>query len=465
MPGFGAIVTRTAAIVAGVVLAVPALATGQGAALAATRRVSSGAALVRQAASLRMPASGRRLSAGRAQALAKATGRPVVASALTSAMSQTMANPDGSFTLAESVRPVRAWRHGRWLALNPSLHRNGNGTVSPAVTVNAVTLSGGGSGALAVVTTAGRTLTLSWPGTLPAPVISGSTATYPDVLMGVDLVVTVDSQGDVSDVLVVKSASAAASPALASLRLGASAPGLAVTADSAGNLRVAASATAQPVFTAPVPQMWDSAPPPSGATIAGSGGTAVVTPADVPAYSSVAGPGAGAHTGQVGVSVTGGAITLSPSASVLAGAGVVYPVYIDPMWYPVAGGLSWSHEIASYSPGSTNVNTGGDLQVGLCDFAFCNNGGGWVARSLFAMTIPTVLRGAVIKDSNISMTDVAAASCTASGNSAQLWATGSAKSSTWNSKPNHQQEIEQEDFACRTRTPTPGQSASTAPTT
>lgn len=387
------------------------------------------------------------LSAGRAQALARATRRPVVASALTTTTSQTTANPDGTFTLTESVRPVRAWRHGRWAALDPTLRRDSNGTVSPALTTSQVALSGGGSGPLAVLATAGRTLTLSWPaGRLPAPGLSGPTAVYSNVLPGVDLDLTVDSQGDVTDVLVVKSASAAADPALASIKFGVSAPGLSVTADKAGNLRAAASGTAQPVFTAPAPRMWDSARPPSGARIAANS-------PGLPGYSSTAGPGAGAHTAPVAVSPGGKTITLSPAAAVLKGPG---PVFIDPSWYPAGGGLSWSHEIASYSPGSTNVNTGGDLQVGLCDFSTCGNGNNWVARTLFAMTIPTVLRGAEIDKSNIWMTDVAADTCTTSGNSTQLWATGSAKSSTWNSKPNHQQEIEQENFAYQDPNAYPG---------
>ncbi len=62
---------------------------------------------------------------------------------------------------------------------------------SPAVTTSPVALSGGGSGPLAVLATAGRTLTLSWSaGALPTPTLSGSTATYANVLAGVDLIVT-----------------------------------------------------------------------------------------------------------------------------------------------------------------------------------------------------------------------------------------------------------------------------------
>lgn len=56
-------------------------------------------------------------------------------------------------------------------------------------------------------------MSLGWPGLLPEPRLDGATATYPEVFNGVDLRLTADAEG-FQRVLVVKSAEAAANPAL-----------------------------------------------------------------------------------------------------------------------------------------------------------------------------------------------------------------------------------------------------------
>lgn len=60
---------------------------------------------------------------------------------------------------------------------------------------------------------------MTWPGTLPAPTLSGNTATYA-VRTGVDLKVTVTPEG-VSQQVVIKDRAAAADPALAKRTFGA----------------------------------------------------------------------------------------------------------------------------------------------------------------------------------------------------------------------------------------------------
>jgi hypothetical protein len=387
------------------------------------------------------------LSASQALARARAIGKPVVASALTTPTSETTARPGGEFTLTQTLMPVRAYQDGAWRALNPELHRNADRTVSPAVTTGGLVLSGGGTAPLAVMTSHGRSMTLWWPRALPAPTLSGATATYADVLPGVDLEVTVSPQGGFSDVLVIKDSAAAANPALESLQLRASAPNLGITATD-GGLRVAASNTAQPVFSALAPQMWDSAPPPTGTRIvAGQGGTPLASPSGLPAYSSAATPGAGAHVSRVPLTVSGGMIDLAPSRAALTARGLVFPLYIDPSFEsdPVGGKADNWTQVDSGFPTTSYWDESSDLQLGYCDFSGCDGLG--VARDFIKMPISTELTTKTHIDSAyMYMTDVWSASCTKEA--VQLWTTGTISSSTtWNKQPSFLSDLQSQSFA------------------
>jgi hypothetical protein len=375
------------------------------------------------------------LSAFQASARAKKTGQPVVASALTTPTSVTTARPGGSFTVTESLVPERAYKDGRWQALNPDLHQNADHTVAPAVTTSGLVLSGGGDGPLAVLSSHGRSMSLWWPGRLPVPTLSGATATYASVLPGVDLAVTADPQGGLSDVLVIKDAAAAADPALASLRLRVSAPGLKVSADAAGNLRVAASPAAEPVFTALAPQMWDSAPPAAGTVVRAQNGTLVTKPGGQAAYSSEAAPGAGARVWQVPLSASGNTISLAPPRAALTAPGNVYPLYIDPSFEsdPVGEDNSAWTQVDEGFPTTSYWDESSDLQVGYCDWSSCN--GLTLARSFFRMPVPSQLTTKTsINSAYVYMTEEWASSCTPEA--IDLRTTGGISSSTdWDDQP------------------------------
>ena len=207
------------------------------------------------------PGTRTQLTASGALRLARRTRHRVTATALTTPTSVTSASPDGTLTVSQTLRPVRAWHNGGWKSLSPALHHERDGHVSPAVTSNGLTLSGGGTSPLAVMTADARTLALSWPGSLPAPTLSGSTATYANVLPGVDLVVTADDQGGFSDTLVVHSAAAAANPALASLSLGVATPGSTLSTDAAGDFSAAIGPADPAMITAQTPRACGTPPP------------------------------------------------------------------------------------------------------------------------------------------------------------------------------------------------------------
>ena len=308
-----------------------------------------------------------------ASAKAAATGKAVSVDAATTPTETEVANPNGSFTLNQSVAPVRKYADGAWKRLDNTLVRNADGSISPALTTTSLTLSGGGSSPLAEMKDLGQSMSLSLPASfdgLPTPTLSGSTATYPDVLSGVDLQVIADTQGGFSEVLVVKNATAAANPALTSLHFTTRTKGVSLASDSAGNI-TAKDHEGHTVFAAPAPRMWDSATstaggsssPPAGHAASSDLTPSVTSPAGQvdpstgdPVESSAKAPGTGAHIAPIQADYHSGAIQLTPDSSLLNSTSTVYPLYIDPAY--AAGGVlqAWTY-VDSYHSGTSYWKT------------------------------------------------------------------------------------------------------------
>lgn len=353
------------------------------------------------------------LTAAGASQRAKASKKPVVVDSMTTATTQVTANPDGSFTRTQSLRPTRMQRNGTWVNLDPTLHPNTNGTVSPNATSGDVALSGGGTGPFATLIGAGHEVSFTLPMTLPAPTISGATATYANVLPNVDLAVTVDGQGGVSDVFVVKTAAAATNPALQSLRITTATQGLTVSSDAGNNLWFD-DATGTPVYSATAPLMWDSAPIPSGITsAANAAGQQMDVQTGLPVTSTPQSPAEQAHRAPVAVSVSDNTIVLTPNAALFTAASTTYPVDVDPSisFNPdsYGGNADWT-EVESGFPNQTMWHQSGQEQVGDCGWPGCNGLG--VARSLFQVSTGP-LRGTTIISAWFNVTDEYAPSCAA----------------------------------------------------
>jgi hypothetical protein len=244
----------------------------------------------------------------------------VTVAAQTTETSMTVANPNGSLTTTTHVLPVRVKLGGTWRPVNATLHRDAAGSWSPAATPSGVVLSNGGPGPLVTLSSAdGHRVSLSFPGTLTRPVVTGNTATYRSVLPGVDLKVIVDTLGGISTTLVLHDAAAAANPALRTLRLGLAASGLHVSTDAGGNLAITGP-HGRAEFSSPPPAMWDSARQHASDQRAGADATS--------ATSSVTGPGTGAQVGKVSLRVSGGALALTPDQSLMSRTGS-YPAYLS----------------------------------------------------------------------------------------------------------------------------------------
>ncbi|BCJ36383.1 hypothetical protein Athai_38860 [Actinocatenispora thailandica] len=366
---------------------------------------------------------------------ASATGQPAVVSTMTTPTQQVVAMPDGGMRLTQNTKPVRTRRRGHWIPVDTTLHRNTDGSLSPAATAyGTVRISGGKTTWLATSTAGGTRYTLSWPHTLPTPSIKAGSATYRGVFAGVDLVVSATVSGGFSEVLVVHSAKAARNPALRRLRLHATTSHGQHAKASGGTLELR-SARGGLTLASSVPLMWDSNTAPTHAVKHhGKGG---------PDASDAAHAGAAAHVAAIRSSVTTSMVTLTPSTNMLGGKHTVWPVYIDPTfnWHPTSANKPAFDELKQGSPcngvslyDSTSA-TGdyGHLGVGVNAWDGCLG----IMRAYYQWTIPKVIWGAHINTATVEATEIYSAYCDATA-TVTLHATGAIGSKTdWNNRPGY----------------------------
>lgn len=351
-----------------------------------------------------------------ALAAARAAHQRVEVAGLRTETQQVFANPDGTFTLEQHARPVRVRRGTGWAPVDTTLRRLGDGSVSPVATAVALRFSGGGSAPLARIGQGDKEIALGWRGRLATPVLRGDTATYPEILPGVDLRLRADVDG-FSEVLVVRSSRAAANPALRDLAFTTATKGVRLRADAAGNL-TAVDSHGRAVFNGPAPQMWDSAPP----TGAGAPGTAVEA-------SDATGPGPGARQRAAKVAVSPGLLTVRPDPAMLSDPELVFPLYIDPSF--AASRLAWTHVSAHFH--TTNyLNTSGPAKSGYYNDPNASPSTD-VYRAFFRMGTSPV-NGKHILSATFRILETWAWSCNA--RVVQLWETGAISSATtWDQQP------------------------------
>ncbi len=383
------------------------------------------------------------LTEAAASAAARASGRPVEVLSHRGETREVRALPNGRFEFVQHLRPVRTRREGAWADVDPTLTRLPGGGLAPAASTVELRLSDGGTGPFAVMSRAGRRLSLTWPRALPEPEVSGDTATYPEVLPGVDLRVRAEVDG-FAHVIVVKTPEAARDPALTRLRLRLDTEGVSVEMDASGVLRARDTVSGNDVFEAPAPLMWDSGP----AAAPRSAPSSLV--ADL-AEPSVA-PPEGANVARLGVGVGSGEITLLPDPGMLTGPRTRFPVYIDPTWKTVA--RSARLMVSSGYPTTSYYNFSGTQGVGLCDVQY---DGACVKdqkkRLFFRMPIGA-LAGKYVVSTEFVAYETHAYNCK-NPTSVQLWhASGFGSSSTWNSTDdNWIKRLASRDVAYCSRTP------------
>lgn len=224
---------------------------------------------------------------------------------------EVLANPDGTFTWRQSLTPQRVKQDGQWRSIDTTWQHMSDGTIRTVATPVDITVSPGGLGKpLVVASKDDHEVGLEWRGELPEPVLDGPTATYPDVLPDVDLIVTADPEG-FGQVLKIKTREAADHPDLEEIGYGSYTRNVTVRGDSDG--LEARDAEGKLKFVGDASRMWDS----SGADTDGD----VVTP---PAEAGEA---------TMAADVSGDEITVRPDRAFLEDPATQYPVFIDPSYH------------------------------------------------------------------------------------------------------------------------------------
>ncbi|MEU4336289.1 hypothetical protein AB0F59_16950 [Micromonospora lupini] len=330
----------------------------------------------------RAPASG---TAGReavqATATATRTGQRVEVVSARTELTQVFAKPGGGFVSETAAVPQRIRQSdGSWSDVDLSLRRDATG-LRPTVSPTDLVFSSGGRGPAATLTSGKSAMTLGWPGGLPAPTVSNDAATYPEVLPGVDLVLTATHTG-FTHVLVVKTPQAAANPALREIRFDLGGD-VRVRREADGSLRALAGETE--VARGAAAEMWDST---------GSGASARSA-----ATSSPSGPAAAARTAPVATAVdASGDLVLRPSPDLLDPATATFPVFIDP---------AWSATRSRWAYATNNNSTNSDTSAALVGKS---NESGVIYRSYFEFPI-AALAGTIIRSASVQMVATHSWSC------------------------------------------------------
>ncbi|SDH59150.1 Concanavalin A-like lectin/glucanases superfamily protein [Lentzea fradiae] len=355
-----------------------------------------------------------------AERLAEQSGKSVVIGSETTETSQVRANPDGSRTLTNHVHPVRVKKNEQWTAVDLDLAVQPDGTLAPKAAPVAMSFTAGGAGSaerpVARLIKGDAEVGFGWGTDLPPVRINGKTATYPDVLPGVDLEVEAALTGFAQN-LVVKSAEAAQQSALQKITFKshtkntriekATTPGPAsrsATTESGGGL-VVTGPDGEQVFGGDASRMWDSSE--------------------------------GARQGVMAVEVGADSISVTPDQSFLLDPATTYPVRLDPDYYCTSCGKQHHAVVQSPWPTASNFDATsgqlGDLKAGYLNASSLGASSAGISRSYFQMNTSS-MTGKKIKSATMKTRILSSYSCSPSPT--ELWLTGGIDHNTrWNNQP------------------------------
>ncbi|WP_245589556.1 LamG domain-containing protein [Amycolatopsis balhimycina] len=352
-----------------------------------------------------------------ATAWAREAGKQILVTSKTTETSQTVANPNGSWTLTEYTHPVRVKHGPDWTPIDTTLVRNADGSVTPKATVLDLALNAGGTGSVATpivqAREAGKEVGLKWTKDLPEPSLSGDTATYAEVLPGVDLTVRALPEGYTEN-LVVKTREAAQNPGLRDIPFGLHTKNTTVSvAPGAG--RATPTSGAQPsdglevkddtgavVFTGDASRMWDSS---------GAGSEA----------ERQLGEGGGRREAVMGVTLSSDTVVISPDQAFLADPATRYPVTLDPDTLCSTCGMQAHAVVQSGYSDAHNYNASdGDLSDLKAGYETDDRAG--TSRSYLQMNTAQIA-GTVVHSASLNTTVTHTHNCSNAADT-DLWLTG-----------------------------------------
>ncbi|MFI5931987.1 DNRLRE domain-containing protein [Actinoplanes sp. NPDC051494] len=374
---------------------------------------------------------------------AVAGGKNVLIDKLTTTTSLTWARPDGQLETTINAVPVRARNTaGSWAPIDNTLAaQDGPLGIRPANPVTPVRFSGGGDPGAAETVLAeteadGHTLTYTWPGALPAPVLDGSRALYPEVRPGVDLLLVARREGGFSNALIVKNREAATAPSLGTLSYKLSSPTAIFRHDAeTGGVRVLDATSQAEIGSVPTPLAWDSSGKDPESPEAAR--TAVATSADVLALSGLGGLEPGSRQAPMPTRLDGdgtGSAELHldvAATGLLTDPAATFPLFLDPTM--ISDTLAWAlvHKPNANSNFLNGVGFNGKTPDARVGYESDTKG---LARSFWRMGFDKTIKGAEISSASFKVLNNHSWSCT--DREFQLWQTGAISSgTTWNKQP------------------------------
>jgi hypothetical protein len=332
---------------------------------------------------------------------ARASGERVEDESQRTEFTRVYANPDGTWTNETATGPESVQgSDGAWHDIDTTLVERDGALVPRAVSTDLV-LSDGGDRVFASMSRDDQDLDWRWGASLPEPVVDGSTATYPDVVAGGDLVVTA-TPGGFTHSLVLRERPE--EPVEVSIPI--ATDGGDLLEGEGGQLQVTEPDGTGVVVTAPAPVMWDSSD--SAAGELGSESVLVDT--------------------TVGETASGTPeLTLTPDIDFLNDPDTVYPVTVDPSFTHYSTGDSWVSNVTTASQ-----QTSQELRVGT------QNLGGTKSRSYlkFDNLLPRIPAGSNVITASLVLRNFESLSCNASAiNVAQVSSDWTLSGLSWTNQP------------------------------